>query len=72
MSEQKTPPAAPERPFVLPRVPRWRSLLRSFALAKELGIGQIRMVANKVRSPRDEDIMREYTSDDIVRTNSAG
>lgn len=30
-------PAAPaaEAPFVLPRVPRWRSLLRSFALAKD-------------------------------------
>lgn len=35
---------------------------RSFALAKELGIGQIRMVANKVRTPRDEDTMREYAA----------
>ena len=35
---------------------------RSFALAKELGIGQIRMIANKVRSPRDEDTVREYAA----------
>ena len=35
---------------------------RSFALAKELGIGQIRMVANKVRTPRDEDTIREYAA----------
>jgi CO dehydrogenase maturation factor len=35
---------------------------RSFALAKELGIGQIRMVANKVRTPRDEDSVREYAA----------
>ena len=35
---------------------------RSFALAKELGIGHIRMVANKVRTPRDEASMREYAA----------
>jgi CO dehydrogenase maturation factor len=33
---------------------------RSFALAKDLGIGQIYMVANKIRSPRDEDTVREF------------
>ena len=35
---------------------------RSFALARELGIGQIRMIANKVRTPRDEDGVREYAA----------
>ena len=35
---------------------------RSFSLAKELGIGQVRMVANKVRNPRDEDTVREYAA----------
>jgi CO dehydrogenase maturation factor len=35
---------------------------RSFALAKDLGIGQIRMVANKVRTPRDEETVREFAS----------
>lgn len=35
---------------------------RSFALARELGIGHIQMVANKVRTPRDEDSMREYAA----------
>ena len=35
---------------------------RSFALAKDLGIGQIQMIANKVRTPRDEDSMREYAT----------
>ena len=35
---------------------------RSFALAKELGIGHIQMVANKVRTPRDEDSVREYAA----------
>ena len=35
---------------------------RSFALAKELGIGQVRMIANKVRTPRDEDSVREYAA----------
>jgi CO dehydrogenase maturation factor len=33
---------------------------RSFALAKDLGIKQIRMVANKVRTPRDEETVREF------------
>ena len=33
---------------------------RSFALAKDLGIAQIRMVANKVRTRRDEDTVREF------------
>jgi len=33
---------------------------RSFALAKDLGIGRISMVANKVRSPRDEATVREF------------
>jgi CO dehydrogenase maturation factor len=33
---------------------------RSFALAKDLGIKQIRMVANKVRTPRDEDTVRRF------------
>ena len=33
---------------------------RSFALATDLGIGQIYMVANKIRSPRDEDTVREF------------
>jgi CO dehydrogenase maturation factor len=33
---------------------------RSFALAKDLGIGRIQMVANKIRSPRDEETVREF------------
>jgi CO dehydrogenase maturation factor len=33
---------------------------RSFALAKDLGIRQIRMVANKVRTPRDEETVRDF------------
>jgi CO dehydrogenase maturation factor len=33
---------------------------RSFALAKDLGIGRIYMVANKIRSPRDEETVREF------------
>ena len=33
---------------------------RSFALAKDLGIGQIHMVANKIRSSRDEATVREF------------
>jgi len=33
---------------------------RSFALAKDLGISRIQMVANKIRSPRDEDTVREF------------
>jgi CO dehydrogenase maturation factor len=33
---------------------------RSFALAKDLGISRIQMVANKIRSARDEDTVREF------------
>lgn len=33
---------------------------RSFALARDLGIPDVRMVANKVRSAGDEAAMREY------------
>jgi len=33
---------------------------RSFALAKDLGISRIYMVANKIRSPRDEATVREF------------
>jgi len=33
---------------------------RAFSLARELGIADVRMVANKVRTPRDEDTMRAY------------
>lgn len=33
---------------------------RSFALAKDLGITQIRMVGNKVRTPRDEETVRDF------------
>ena len=33
---------------------------RSFTLARELGIKRTRMVANKVRSPRDEETVREF------------
>src|SRR5262245_26193571 len=33
---------------------------RSFALAKDLGIARVHMVANKVRSPRDEETVREF------------
>jgi CO dehydrogenase maturation factor len=33
---------------------------RSFALAKDLGIKRIWMVANKIRGPRDEDSVREF------------
>src|SRR5215475_3253176 len=35
---------------------------RSFALAKDLGIAKVRMVANKVRSPRDEATVREFAA----------
>ena len=35
---------------------------RSFALAKDLGIKKVRMVANKVRSPRDEDTVRDFAN----------
>lgn len=33
---------------------------RSFALAKDLGIKRIRMVANKVRTPRDDETVRDF------------
>jgi len=33
---------------------------RSFTLAQDLGIGRIQMVANKIRSPRDEATVREF------------
>ena len=33
---------------------------RSFTLARELGIDDVRMVANKVRSRQDEETMRAY------------
>ena len=33
---------------------------RSFALAKDLGIARIYLVANKIRSPRDESTVREF------------
>ena len=35
---------------------------RSFALAKDLGIARVRMVANKVRNARDEDTVREFAA----------
>jgi len=35
---------------------------RSFTLARELGIEDVRMVANKVRSRQDEDTMRAYAA----------
>ena len=35
MSNEAIVEKAPGSPFVLPRVPRWRSILRSFALAKD-------------------------------------
>ena len=35
---------------------------RSVALARDLGIDRIRMVANKIRTPRDEDTVREFAS----------
>jgi CO dehydrogenase maturation factor len=33
---------------------------RSFALAKDLGIANVRMIANKVRSARDEATVRDF------------
>ena len=33
---------------------------RSFALARDLGIGRIAMVANKIRTPRDEEAVRDF------------
>lgn len=35
---------------------------RSFALAKDLGIRKIRMIANKIRIPRDEETVRDFAS----------
>jgi CO dehydrogenase maturation factor len=35
---------------------------RSFALAKDLGIGNVRMIANKVRSARDEATVRDFAN----------
>ena len=35
---------------------------RSFALARDLGIEAIHMVANKLRSPRDEETVREFAA----------
>ena len=43
--------------------PYWKSLEaahRSFKLARDLGIHTIAIVANKIRSPRDEDAVREF------------
>ena len=33
---------------------------RSFALARDLGIGRIRLIANKIRTPRDEAAVRDF------------
>jgi CO dehydrogenase maturation factor len=35
---------------------------RSFTLAQDLGIANVRMVANKVRTPRDEATVREFAT----------
>ena len=35
---------------------------RSFALARDLGVTDIRLVANKVRGPRDEATIRDYAA----------
>ena len=35
---------------------------RSSSLARDLGIARIRMVANKVRSPRDDRAVREFAA----------
>jgi CO dehydrogenase maturation factor len=35
---------------------------RSFALARDLGIPNVRMVGNKVRTLRDEEIVREFAA----------
>jgi len=35
---------------------------RSFALARDLGIAEVRMIANKIRTPRDESTVREFAS----------
>lgn len=33
---------------------------RSFTLARDLGLARISMVANKIRTPRDEETVREF------------
>jgi CO dehydrogenase maturation factor len=33
---------------------------RSFALARDLGIERIRRIANKIRTPRDEETVRDF------------
>jgi CO dehydrogenase maturation factor len=33
---------------------------RSFALARDLGIARISMIANKIRTPRDEAAVRDF------------
>ena len=40
---------------------------RSFSLAKDLGIARIAMVANKIRTPRDEETVREFAARHEVR-----
>jgi CO dehydrogenase maturation factor len=40
---------------------------RSFALGQDLGIGRISLVANKIRSPRDEETVREFAGRHAVR-----
>ncbi len=35
---------------------------RSFALARDLGLGDVRMVGNKIRGERDEATVREYAA----------
>lgn len=35
---------------------------RSFKLAQDLGIKAIHLVANKIRTPRDEDTVREFAA----------
>jgi CO dehydrogenase maturation factor len=45
--------------------PYWKSLeaaQRSFTLAQDLGITAIHMVANKIRTPRDEEAVRNFAS----------
>ena len=35
---------------------------RSFALARDLGITRIEMIANKIRTPRDEQTVRDFAA----------
>src|SRR5262249_34849870 len=44
---------------------------RSFALAKDLRIRRIHMVANKIRSPRDEDTVRQFAGRHAVTVAGA-